>query len=137
MLSTKVIYAIEILAELANANPNRTGKRVVKRNEIEKQCDMDKTVSVCVFNTLTKYEYISRSTTGYSPDKSLHNISLYEIIDLFHGGVIIGELMDTMYCRGNYRRNPSYAKLAAFEKEMNTELISRFKKIKIADLAAE
>lgn len=137
MLSTKVIYAIEVLAELANANPNRMGKRVVKRSDIEKRCDMDKTVSACVFNTLTKYEYISRSTTGYSPVKSLHNVTLYEIIASFHGGVIIGELMDTLFCRGNYRRNPTYAKLAAFEKDLNSELVSRFKKIKIADLAAE
>lgn len=136
MLSTKVIYAIEALTELAHANPNRTGKRVVRRSDIEKRCDMDKTVSGCVFNTLVKNEYIGRSTTGYSPVKSLHDISLYEMIDLFHGGVIIGELMDTLFCRGNYRRNPAYAKLGAFEKELNSELVSRFKKIKIADLAA-
>ena len=51
--------------------------------------------------------------------------------------VIIGELMDTLFCRGHYRRNPAYAKLVAFEKELNSELVSRFKKIKIADLAAE
>ena len=86
MLSTKVIYAIEVLVELANANPNRMGKRVVRRSDIEKRCDMDKTVSACVFNTLTKYKYISRSTTGYSPVKSLHNVTLYEIIAPFHGG---------------------------------------------------
>lgn len=126
MLST-----IEVLVELANANPNRMGKRVVRRSDIEKRCDMDKTVSACVF------KYISRSTTGYSPVKSLHNVTLYEIIASFHGGVIIGELMDTLFCRGNYRRNPAYAKLVAFEKELNSELVSRFKKIKIADLAAE
>lgn len=38
MLSTKVIYAIEVLAESQHAKPNRNGKRVVGRNEIEKQC---------------------------------------------------------------------------------------------------
>lgn len=137
MLSTKVIYAIEILTELANAKPNRNGKRVVKRSGIEQRCGMDPIVSSTVLNSLYKYEYIDRSSTGYMPVKGLRDISLYEIIDLFHNGIVIGELVYLMYCRGNYTRDSVYKKLVTFEKELSTDLTARFKNIKIADLVEE
>ena len=136
MLSTKVIYAIEILTELANAQPNRNGKRVVKRSDLEQRCAMDSIVSSLVFNTLYKYELIDRSTTGYMPQKKLQSISLYELIDLFHGGIVIGELMNSMYSKGNYKSNKAYAPLVKYESDLTRRLNSEFKKIKVADLSS-
>lgn len=137
MFSTKVIYAIEVLTELSKATPNRLGKRVIKKGYIENECVMDSTISSYVFSTLCKYEYIDRLSTGYALTKDLRDITLYEIVILFHNGIIIGEVLNSMDCRGNYIWDPEFAKLVIYEKVLNAELITRFKAVRIADLVGQ
>ena len=102
MFSTKVIYAIETVAELSGCRP--------------------------------KHGYVSRLTTGYALQRELNEISLYEFIELFHGGVVIGELLDSLFLQGEFRQRRCYRKLAAFEEEVKNKLTDQFRRVRISDL---
>ena len=134
MLSTKVVYAIEAIAELASYPASRSGRYIVKRSDLERKCEMDILISRLVMNELHKYGYISRNAAGYTLVKKAEDISLYELIELFHGGVVIGELLVSMFSKGNYQNNPKYRKLIRFEQKLDEELKDRFLKIKVSDL---
>ncbi len=134
MLSTKVVYAIETIAELASCSPDKTGRYVMKRSDLERKCEMDLLIGRSVMNELHKYGYISRNAVGYTLVKKAEEISLYELVELFHGGVVIGELLVSMFGRGNYQENPRYRKLARFEPKLDEQLKERLLKIKVSDL---
>jgi len=134
MFSTKVIYAIETVAELSGCRPNRQGRRIMKRQDLESVCSMEVTISRPVLDQLSKHGYVSRLTTGYALQRELNEISLYEFIELFHGGVVIGELLDSLFLQGEFRQRRCYRKLAAFEEEVKNKLTDQFRRVRISDL---
>lgn len=132
MLSVKVVCALQILKELSiqkKISP-RIGLNVA---ELKKRGTVKPSIYPKVLVKLREKKYISQIGNSYKLIISLEEVSLEDLITLFHGGICIGEVFDDLLGK-NYSEVENYKEIARTEKNIKNEFARYLKKVNLAGM---
>lgn len=132
MLSTKVICAIQILRELA-LHKDMAEQSGLRAAELKEKGTMQDMFYPKILVKLREKGYVKQAGDRYRLSVDLATVTLKDMVETFHGGVVIGE---TFAIPSNkvYRYMSQYRKLAATEKEIEGKIIKDLHLINLAQL---
>lgn len=127
MLSAKVVCAIQILRELA-VQKSQSGNPGLKTSELKRQGTFQELQYSKILARLAAKGYIDRFGDRYVLCANLGQITLEDMVNLYHGGIVIGETYTTR-ADNSYQYDDKYKKLAQTER-----LLSDFLKKKLSEI---
>lgn len=136
MLSKKVTYAIILLNELADAVPNKWGRRVLDKATFLNIEGMEQPLLKQILQQL----HASKVITYMNPkniilNSDLHKVTLYDLYHLFHGGIPVGEEYEQDFHRLDYYSDPKYPNIVLLEMDLKQEASAFFRRYTVASLA--
>lgn len=120
MLSAKVVCAIQILRELA-VQKDQSENPGLKTSELKRQGTFQELQYSKILARLAAKGYIARFGDRYVLLANLDQITLEDMVNLYHGGIVIGETHTTQADK-LYQYNDKYKKLVQTEQSLSNYL---------------
>lgn len=141
MLSSQVIWAIHVLSQLDNYEQISSDRNVDKRYNkgliLTTDNKMQKPVLRNVLRKLATAGYIESQSVynAYRLKIDISDISIFQLIQLFHGGICIGEIYDHAQTIGKELfQTGEYRTLQGLESELQQTMENRLQMIRIVNL---
>lgn len=133
MFSAKLICAIRLIDVLsANFSPKRKiGNSSIKLRE---RLDVNDKIYRTVRGVLLKVGIIELSGTTLRLGSAAEQVTLFDLMKLFHGGLPLGDVIETNYQKGGYLCDNRYLRLKELELEMEKKLRNELKSILVLKL---
>lgn len=134
MLSTYVIQSVHVLLELDKVSKMSNSPRRLAQNDFGVMSQLQRPVLRRVLRTLIRDKFIAISNSRtYSAVRHPDDITLLELVQLFHGDVCVGESYDHYLAMGreNFPTN-EYLRLLEYEQTMKKTLIDKWLKMPIS-----
>lgn len=139
MLSLKVIFAAEVLLRMdAQSDTQEKGCQDFDVRMLYDEIDVSqRSILRCVIRQLMQSRYIEMiGQNKFLLLKKPAQITLLNLVSLFHGGVCIGELFDHYQMRGRENfTTETYRQLMIAERRLNDDLHTKLADITLAHLA--
>lgn len=141
MFSSSVIWAIHVLSELddfertcaASASGDRLNRGLILTTDNK----MQKSILRSVLRKLVTVGYIENrfAYNAYRLRRDISDISIFQLVQLFHGGVCIGEPFDHSQTVGKEMfRTGEYGKLLLFENKQRQSIEKQLLTMHIGEL---
>lgn len=137
MLSVHIICAVHVLQELDKARCNtKKPDRGLFPDDFHLDDDFRRPILRRVLRTLLRLGYVEVSTKKkYTVHIDVGEITLMDLVRIFHGEVCIGESFDHYLSVGpEYLKTREYQHLLKFESLLQGELTRRLEGIRLRDL---
>lgn len=133
MLSLRILCAVDIINTLHTHY--RLNGRGLKKSDIVSQGCMPTNMYNPVLCELSRSRIIERKTSSvYYFDKSLSEVSLYDLSNILHQGVPIGEIVTTKELRGSLIFKDQFQPLVCAEKALVDDVSRQMQNMKLSDL---
>ena len=132
MFSYQIVSAIEVLLRMKQAQEEASPKELRQgfgMQEIDTDQLLDRSLMRLVFRKLLSKGYIAHANAPqhYKLATDPHQITILDLVALFHGDICIGEIYDHYLTRGRENYDTQfYQNLRAFESVLHRELRQKF-----------
>ena len=132
MLSAKVVCAIQILRELA-VRKNQPESSGLKTSELKQQGTFQEMQYSKILTRLRAKGYIDKFGDRYILLTNLDQITLEDMVNLYHGGIVIGETYTTQADK-LYQYDDKYKGLVQTERSLSDYLKKKLSEIDLSQL---
>ena len=134
MLSRNVTCAIKLFHVLYHGERLDDGRHYVNEIALEKNCQTDHYIYREVFSKLFHNGHITIVDSDVILLKTFTSITLYELCNLFHGGIPVGEQYEYDYNGLDYLSIPKCPPIVHLEYDMKEFTQKRFKRVTMESL---